>query len=672
MDIEVKWVALSENAETIHSVSTVQELRTKLCASRECFWTDIVMFDSHYNLIKETPENLNGPALEEMICLMKPKQIYTDSQWVELIVVHGLGGDEAGVERARKLIQEAGKDHVQIFTAASIKCVQDQPTVELLVKYGANLEKIIDEETTVEDTQKLQDACQLLAGLGAGAKDEEPSEENVEMVSGLLTGIDSFVSRGLQITEAPKAPASPQPKVSASKNKKKKKGGAQEETKVEEKEKEPEIKNDNLNAMISEGVITEVLKLLPSKSEKIRQSALAIISKPTNSPQKDLLADNNVFTYLLEAINTIGDAAALEYLTFVNSILQGSRRRVTTASQSTFLARLLELINSTDSCIRLKSIVALETAVNNANLEVFTCLYDDDLTQKLLDFIQGEDMWAEEDALARGETHPFGIALRLLVLCCKKTKEGTFVNNVALQTIEKADILTLLLESDNMDITREALKLHAIFAVRDTEQAKAEKLRQLEEKEKKTEEEASVEEEASTSLPLEVTSNQNAESTNSGEVEEVSVEAPMTNGIHEKEALTEESNDVNQEEVEKEESPVMRNRKGQQGNRQSNTGMKKKRTKGRLGGQKTADLSSEEPAEEGSDNAGEKPNDFLLLLTRYLAIILAFFGNFFGTIMEHGAQAFVTVTDVFGNALQDVCPKRTKSRRKAPTSNARA
>merc|ERR1719193_2999559 len=101
--------------------------------------------------------------------------------------------------------------------------------------------------------------------------------------------------------------------------------------------------------MISEGVITEVLKLLPSKSEKIRQSALAIISKPTNSPQKDLLADNNVFTYLLEAINTIGDAAALEYLTFVNSILQGSRRRVTTASQSTFLARLLELINSTDS-----------------------------------------------------------------------------------------------------------------------------------------------------------------------------------------------------------------------------------------------------------------------------------------------------------------------------------
>jgi hypothetical protein len=656
-DIEVKWVALSEEAETIQSCSTVKELRTKLCASRECFWTDIVMFDSHYNLIKETPENLNGPAPAEMICLMKPKQTYTDEQWVDLIAVHGLGGDEAGVERARKLIEEAEKDYVRIFTAALIKCIEDQATVELFVKYGANLENVIDEKTTKEDTQKLQDVSALLAGLRSAVKEGEPSEENVGMVTGLLTGIDSFVNRGLVIVEAPKAPATPQPKPVSRNKKKKGKSGAQEE-KADEKEKEPEVKNDNLNVTFSEGVVAEVLKLLPSKSEKVRQSALAIISKPTNSPQKDLLADNNVFTYLLDAITSVGDDAALEYLTFANSILQGSRRRVATASQSNFLVRLLESITSTNADIRKKAIVALETALNNANLEVFTGLYEISLVQKLLQFVQVGDAWTEEGSLAEGETHPFGIALRLLLLCSKKIKEPTttWESNVPLKQIEKADILDILLQSDNMDITKEALKLQAQFQIRTDEQEKAEQKRQEEEDEKNAEEAANAEPESVEAAEEE------AKESEEGEEEEV----PTTNGVLETGAA-----DEVEEVVEEVADDTLRNRKGQQGNKQPATMKKGKRTKGRLGGQKTAET-LEESAEQGDASQEGKSNDVLLLLTQYLAIILALFGTLLGTATEYGATGFNTVTDLVGNSLQDICPKRSKSKRKAPVAGSRA
>jgi len=90
-----------------------------------------------------------------------------------------------------------------------------------------------------------------------------------------------------------------------------------------------------------------------------------------------------------------------------------------------------------------------------------------------------------------------------------------------------------------------------------------------------------------------------------------------------------------------------------------------------LGGQKTVETTEETP-EEGDNTQEGKSNDIILLLTQYLAIMLAFFGNFLGTITEYGAQGFCTVTDLVGNSLQDICPKRGKSRRKAPVSGGRA
>jgi len=247
--------------------------------------------------------------------------------------------------------------------------------------------------------------------------------------------------------------------------------------------------------------------------------------------------------------------------------------------------------------------------------------------------------------------------LRLLLLCSKKIKEPTttWESNVPLKQIEKADILETFLQSDNMDITREAQKLQAQFQIRTEEQEKLKQQLQEEEDEKNAEEAANAEPES-----VEEAEEETKES-EEDEQEQEQEQGPTTNGVSEPEAADE-------NETEEVADATLRNRKGQQQGKPS-TMKKGKRTKGRLGGQKTMEV--EESAEQENANQ-EKPNDFLLLLTQYLAIILAFFGNFLGTATEYGAQAFNTTTDFVGNALQDICPKRSKSKRKAPAVGGRA
>eukprot|EP00397_Hematodinium_sp_SG-2012_P001479 GEMP01001482.1.p1 GENE.GEMP01001482.1~~GEMP01001482.1.p1 ORF type:complete len:630 (+),score=205.80 GEMP01001482.1:94-1983(+) len=621
-DVKVNWVIVSDDGEIVTDCETTKDVRAKICDKRECFWSDVVLFDGKYNLVND-----NQPAPENIICMFKPKVTYDAERWTLCLQTHAAGDDKNGVERAVRLMKEQeGTDVDKILTGVLTKCLADASACAILIDCGASTSDIISANTSLGDENTPAMLRDIATALSTVATAADKKALAVECVMDLVDGISVFLAADVV---------------------------------------------EHADALFEHGVLASVIKLLDHENSRLREKATSIlltVSQKASSQRKDALVQVSFFSYLAGALKNGMTDPDLFKLSI--KMFSKSSARMRSAIDSGFTSEMLTLATSDNTDVVPIASDTYEAIVTNANKQMLTEFSREGAVGTLLALLKADDLWSE-----RADGHPFTSAVKALCVFAKKlSDDGTLTNSVALKEIEKADVLESLLAHTMPHVVTAATQLKALFDKRAAERKLADELAG-----NNVEVAEAAESKACPSPPPAAISppaakavtrtREEEEETAQKEEEDVAVKSPNTASSDEaqshasaegEEAAAAEQKDVQLGEVQ--------NSVRQRGGKGNTKALQKQGTISRGQRKKRNKTQQEEALEEQESKPKEQPaekeNNTMLVIAQYMAFLLNFISKILGDIVEVGARGFCSLADAIA-PICDVCPKKAKGGRAA-------
>lgn len=674
MDVQVSWVNVSPG-DSLQDCETVKDVRAQVCDSHDCFWSDVILFDSDYNIILDTET-----APQDVLCYFKPRGVYDAKRWQQCLTAHAIGGDKAGVERALRLMKEQSEEDptvepTALLTCVLTKCLSDAGACNILVDAGASMVNIISGEMTPASASPnvFRDVAKALNDV-ATAKAQTIAEGPVME---LIDGIAAFIA------------ADPEPSVveatTAEKttNKKKKKSGT-----VEEKEATSPMrgltaasassgKPDHIDFLLEHGILASVSALIQLENSSLREKAFSMISsivQKASSQRKDMLVQEaQIFTHLTSALKQHVADADLFKLSI--KLFSKSATRMRYAIDSGFTSEVLQWTASSNPDEVLIATDTYEAIITNANKQMLSEFYNADAVSRLLLLLSVEDVWQ-----GRSDGHPFTSALKALTAFAKKlADEDKMSTSLPLRRIEETRIMSWVLEHPVASVVTAGKQLQNLFDRRRDEvtiPSVAKDAKDIPETTTPTTAPSDVQESPRANY-TEPTINFHLEHEDHREPAASSTASAVTGPGAESE---ERENDFTQEQDDAREvaSKSIRSKsssreeeqadaleenlddspsKGAQLIKRSVTGNMKMQSRGQRKKRCKLDKNEEEPEEIKSS---DDPKEIVILVFQYLALILNYVAKMLGTVCEYGAVGVCRIS----NSVGDACRKKKGARRR--------